>query len=72
MRPRVKPAVLKAAKKVHRCGITGKRRYRTAAAAQLALDEIRALRANQPTARRSERRIHSCVFCGGWQLTSQR
>jgi hypothetical protein len=67
----VKPAVLKAAKKVVRCGVSGKRRYRTAAAAQLALDEIRAQRVANPSVRRSERRTHACVFCGGWHLTSQ-
>lgn len=70
MRPRVKKLIT-----VEKCGPTRKRRYRTAAAAQIALDALREIAADPSHphhSRRHERRLHACVHCGGWHLTSQR
>lgn len=49
---------------------TRKRRYLTAALAQLALLDVRNMRARRREGERVEQRIYSCPKCHGWHLTS--
>ena len=60
--------------KADRCGPTGKRRFRSAAAAGIALETARTHAADPTDARaerRRERRIYHCRQCDGWHLSSQ-
>jgi hypothetical protein len=60
--------------RVERCGPSGKRRFRSASAAAIALEDARAHATDEadPRAhRRRESRTYRCVYCSGWHLTSQ-
>lgn len=61
--------------KVDRCGPSGKRRFRSAAAAAIALEDAKGHASNETDVRahrRRETRFYECVYCSGWHLTSQK
>lgn len=57
------------AKRLPRCGPTGKVRYKSQGAAREALKALRRLRKTEPI--HEERRAYRCWGCGGWHLTRQ-
>lgn len=57
------------AKRLDRCGPTGKVRYRSENAARESLKTLRGQRRTDPA--RGERRAYKCWSCAGWHLTKQ-
>jgi hypothetical protein len=71
----VSPAKERIPPKTDRCGPTGKRRFRSAAAAAIALEIAQANAADphdRRAPRRREQRAYECAYCGGWHLTSMK